>query len=413
MIKKIGLNAFLLFLSQVIARGIGFFYFIFLARVLGVENFGVYAFVLAFVNNFVPVADFGLERLVLRDISRTPNDARSYLKKLFPLRLTLALLSYIAAALLGVILGQPTLQIFYFLVFGLFLFPNSLIYLLISFQNAKEKMQYMAIVNIVVIALTAFLGVGFVFCKLNFIWILTAFFWGNLAVLFFFLSVSKKMGLKVGWEVDLSFYKKIISQSWVFAVIIIISVFYLRLSIIILGLLKGPYFTGLYSSVYKFIEAGLVFPQALTLALFPISSRLFIDDRKKLRSIYFKGLFVLLCFSLIPALILILFSKDIIKLAYGISYLPASGAFSILGIALVLFFINSLAGNIIQSSPKVKKFLPWSVLNLVTALILFLVLIPKYSIIGAAWGVVGGEIAGLIINNYFVLRLLKEEKDNG
>ncbi len=64
MLAKVAKNTLFLSASQVTARLIGFFYFIFLARFLGVATFGIYNFTLAFVYNFVPVADFGLERFV-------------------------------------------------------------------------------------------------------------------------------------------------------------------------------------------------------------------------------------------------------------------------------------------------------------------------------------------------------------
>jgi len=66
-----------------------------------------------------------------------------------------------------------------------------------------------------------------------------------------------------------------------------------------------------------------------------------------------------------------------------------------------------LPGNIIQNSDRFKKFLPWSVFNFLIKLVLCLILIPRFSIIGAAWAVVGGEVAGVLINNLFVWRILK------
>ena len=78
-----------------------------------------------------------------------------------------------------------------------------------------------------------------------------------------------------------------------------------------------------------------------------------------------------------------------------------------MGAGLILFFINALPGNIIQNSDRFKKFLPWSVFNFLIKLVLCLILIPRFSIIGAAWAVVGGEVAGVLINNLFVWRILK------
>ena len=83
---KIAKNTFFLSTAQMAGRIIGFFYFLLLARFLGVATFGIYNFTIAFVYNFIPVADFGIERLVLRDISRDRDKTAYYLSRLLPLR---------------------------------------------------------------------------------------------------------------------------------------------------------------------------------------------------------------------------------------------------------------------------------------------------------------------------------------
>jgi len=55
--------------------------------------------------------------------------------------------------------------------------------------------------------------------------------------------------------------------------------------------------------------------------------------------------------------------------------------------------------------------LPFLFVNLILEIVLCLILIPKYSIMGAAWAVVGGEIFGLFINNLFVWKILKGKND--
>ncbi|MCX6724647.1 MAG: oligosaccharide flippase family protein, partial [Candidatus Shapirobacteria bacterium] len=105
---------------------------------------------------------------------------------------------------------------------------------------------------------------------------------------------------------------------------LILAVFYLRISLLLVGLLKGDYYTGLYGSVFKFIEAIILIPQSLALALFPLSARLLLEDKEKLKKIYQKGLGVLLLFALPFVLIFIFAAKLIISLAYGADYLPAA-----------------------------------------------------------------------------------------
>ena len=405
--SKIAKNTFFLSASQVLSRAIGFLYVIFLARVLGVRNFGIYSFTLAFVYNFIPVADFGIERLVLRDVSRDLGKASFYLSRLLPLRLALALGAYVLVLLLALGLGQDSQQIFYLAIFGLALIPYSLTFLFSSFLNAKEKMKYMAFANIMQISLTALFGGMFVFLKLGLVWILLAYPLANFLTAGTFVLKARKWGLPLGWRIDISFWKEKLSQSWIFATFTIISVFYLRISLILVNFFHGPEATGLYGAPFKFLEAMILIPQSVALALFPLSSQLFSEDKQRLRSIYKKGLGFQFFSSLIFISPLIFFPSSILTLAYGREYLSAAPVFPILGIALIFFFINSLAGNVIHNSPQVKKFLPFLLLNLTVKITLCLLLIPNWSIIGAAWAVAAAESFGFLINNYFVWRVLK------
>ncbi len=408
MIKTIARNTVFLSASQVAGRAIGFFYFVFLARALGVADFGIYSFTLAFVYNFIPVADFGVERLILRDIAREPEKAGYYFPRLLPLRVFLSLASYLLALILGIVLGLPLRELVYLSLFGLALLPYNLAFLAVSFQNAREKMHYLAVVNIALAALSGVLGITFVFLKLGLFWIFLAYPLANLVLALFVFSQVRKWGLPLGWKVDLKFFREVLSQSWIFAAFTILAVFYLRATVLAIGIFKEPAVSGLYNSVFKFVEAGVLIPQSLALALFPLSSRLFLEDKAKLKSVYLKTLGILLIASLPPALILLFLAEPVVSLAYGPLYLPAAGVFRILGLSLILFFVNALPGNIIQNSEKVKNFLPFSIAIFLFVFLLSFLLIPRYSLLGAGWAVVGGELFGFIVSNIFVLKILKE-----
>lgn len=407
--KTIAGNSLYLTISQVFSRLAGFLYYIFLARNLSVENFGIYTFTLAFVYNFFPVADFGLERLVLKDLSRDSSKAQYYFSRLFPLRIVLGLISVLLILVLGLILGQSPHQLFYFFLFGLSIIPYNLTFIITSIQNAKEKMQYTALANLLAILFTVFWGVIFIKSGLGLSCIVSSFLFSYLFVLFLFFLLLKKINLKPEWIWDFSFYKKLLSQSWQFAAFLIIGVFYLRLSVVMIGLLKGTEFSGIYGSSYKFIEALILVPQAIALALFPTFSRLYLENKPKLRSVYSKALGFLFSLSL-PVFAAFRFLPEIIiKFSFGEKYLSAIAVYPAFALASVLFFLNSLPGNIIQVSEKPRKFLPFMVCNFIFLLFLCLLLIPKYGMVGAGWSVIGGELFGLVINNWYVHKLLKNE----
>lgn len=407
-IYKIAQNTIFLSASQLVARVVSFLYIIFLARSLSVENFGIYVFILAFVNNFNPVIDFGTDRLILKETSRDPESVNQYFQRIFPLRILLASISYILILVLGLVINLNPVTMINLSLLGLILFPNTIISLVTTVQNAKEKMGYSALANIGSVVFTVIPGILFIFWHLSLSWIVVAYLLGNVIVACCLLFKAKSFGLVFHFVLDWGFCKSILIKAWPFASMAIISIFYFRLSIIMMELFKGEYLTGIYSSAFKFVEGFILIPQSLALALFPLSSRLFLEDKAKLISIYKKGLIFLFSISLPISMTIVFLSKYIINLTYGNLYLGAVSAFSVLGLAIVLFFVNSLAGNVIQNSTKIKQFVPILLFNFFAEALLCYLLIPKYSILGAAWAVVGGELIGLIINNLFIWRILRD-----
>lgn len=402
-------NTALLSSANVIARAIGFFYFVFLGRILGVENFGHYNFAIALVYNFYPVADFGVERLILRDLSKDVQKGQEYFQKIIPLRLILSLVSILLVTLLGTILAKSGKDILNISIFAFCLLPWTFNQLVAGIGNAFEKMEIQSIVAICSTGFTAILGGLIALFGGTVTQILIAAFFSNLLVSFVMFNYLRKLGLVFKIVIDIGFWKKILKESWVFALIMIMAVFYLRSSIVMVNFFKGAYFTGLYSSAFKFIEASILIPQSFALALFPQTARLLDFDKNRLERIYLKSLGVILFFSVGFALFFYFFAPVIIKISYGTSYLEAIPVMRILGVAAIFFFLNALPGNIIQNSSKVRMFLIFAFLNLVLTILFCAVLIPRFSITGAAWAVLLGEVVGFIFNNYFVFKILHEK----
>jgi len=407
MLKKIAANTLLLSGSQILGRAIGFLYFIFLARALGVTDFGVYAWVLGFVYNFYPLADFGLERLVMRDIPRYPQKTNYYLARLMPLRLFLALGTLLVFLLTGFLMGLTLAKLFFVFLFGLSLIPSNLVFIIAMIQNAREKAVAWAKITFAIPLIAAFLGIAIIQLKLPFWLLYTTFGWSTLVCLIWLIIKSPKLSLKIGWIIDLPFWRKLIKDSWLFAVILTLAVFYLRMPLILIGRLLGDYWAGIYGAGSKFVEAGICIPQGFILALFPLSSRLVKSNKARLKKIYFKAWRALFFASLPFALIMIFGASWLIPLIYGVDYKPAVPVFSLMGVLMIFVFVNSLAGNVIHNSKKLKTFLPFAFMNFLVALIVGLFLIPRVGVIGGVWALIAGESFGLIINNWFVFKILK------
>jgi O-antigen/teichoic acid export membrane protein len=393
--------------GQFVGRGIGFLYYIFLARYLSVSQFGVWNWVLGLGYNFYPLADFGIQRYILKHLPREPERKEEYLHKLLPLRLVLAVGSVMISCLLALILGSPT-KAGYMLIFGLALLPYNLIFLYTSLRNAFEEMHVYGLVNIGITLGYTLAGLIIMQLNLGLGWLFSSYFVGIIAS-FLILNSLVKESLISNWQWDTKLYKQILKESWVFGLFLVLAVFYIRISLILIGVLLGDYQAGIYGAASKFVEAGILFPQSIAIAFFPSFSKLFINDRKKLLKTYLQTLPVLLVIAIPFWAIMWFGGKDIIPVIYGKNYMPAVPVFQLMGVLMVLFFVNSLADNVIQNSNQVKRFLPLRLMNFLFALIVGIIIIPKLGVIGGVWTLIIGEIYGFVVNNWYVMKILNYE----
>ncbi len=404
--KKIARNGFYLIVSQVIGRTIGFAYFIFLARSLTVENFGIYVWVLGFVYNFLPVADLGIERYILKNLPRHLDQVEDYFRDLLGLKIALAGITFLLTIALGLILGLTGEKLVSLLIFSLTFLPSNIIHLVTSFQNAREEVGTGIAANLFFSALGALIGIGAVLLGFGVAWLFIAYLAAQAITTLGILIRAQKLNLPLKPR----FSKKAVRLVWqecrFFAILVILGNFYLRIPLITIGQTRGDYWAGIYGSVSKFLEAGVLIPQAVSLAVAPTFSRLLIQNKKKLTKIYYQISLGVVGLSLFPLIIFFFWGNPFISLVYGDRYLPAVPALKILGLVLPLLFFNFLAANIIENSTKVKKFTPWAIGHFVLIFLLAVVFSSRWGVTGAAASLLVGEGLRLVLNQRFINKIL-------
>ena len=103
--KKVGFNTVLQLIGRITTMAIAFLILTLLARYLGVEGYGKYTTIIAFLNFFAVIADFGLYLIAARDLAQEidPRKKKAILNNSLGFRIfTAAILMLIAigAALL-------------------------------------------------------------------------------------------------------------------------------------------------------------------------------------------------------------------------------------------------------------------------------------------------------------------------
>lgn len=407
MLEKIARNTFYLFSAQIFNKTIGFLWTVYLARRLGREVFGQYQIVLAYVFTFFALVDFGLNRLLIRDLSQGREEIESCLGNAFGFRLLLAFFSYLFALVFALFFGYPFFLICLFALTSLIFFLQGIWFCLSAIFIVQEKMEISAFGDCLQALLTPFFGL--LFLKLDFGLkgvlgglVVSAFF----VLLYFLLQMKKsKISFRFSFEREKFFY--FFQEGGKFAFLTILSLVYLKNGILILGRLKGPEIAGLYSAGFKVVEVGIILPNALATAFFPKIASLALSKRSLLVGVYRRSLLIALGLALFLVVGTSFFAREILVLLFGPEFLPAVPVFSLLSFSLLFFFPNALAGDVIQSSEKLSSFLPWALCNTCLNFFLNFLLTLRFSVLGPAYAIIITEAIGFVINNLFVLRILQ------
>ena len=106
MLQKVISNTGWLFADKIIRMGVGLFVGVWIARYLGPEQFGIFNYAIAFVALFLPIANLGLDSIVVREIVRFPSSKDEILGTVFVLKFFSGILIFISV-LAAIILVRP------------------------------------------------------------------------------------------------------------------------------------------------------------------------------------------------------------------------------------------------------------------------------------------------------------------
>jgi O-antigen/teichoic acid export membrane protein len=397
-------NIFYKFLSE-FSRVLPALLFIYIARKLGDEDFGKLSFAFSFTGICIIVADFGLNTILIRNVSREKELTREYIDNIFVLKIVLSAISISVMGLFLLFTDYPTELITVVMVFGGVMFFKTLVDFFCAIFNAYERMDKEAFLkgtNQILLFLSGIviLALGFGLFGLSYVFLIVYL----ISSMIGFYMVYKGIA-KIRPCFDLMFWKDILRESLPLALTVIFTVIYFKIDIVMLSLIRGDNSEiGWYSAAMRLIELIGVVPALIVSALFPILSGLYkssIDSLKKAYKTSFKYLLVI---ALPVAVGTLLLSKRFIYIIYGKEFVKAIPALQILVFALIFIFVNYILMNILVAVDKQK-------LNAIVAgtcvflnITLNLCLIPHYGYLGAGVATVITEIVLFAMSFYFVSR---------
>lgn len=405
-VQRIAKNTGFLLAANIISRALGFFYVMYTARYLGAEGFGILSFALAFTGIFGVFTDLGLHSLTVREVARDKSLASKYLNNITVIKVILVSVTFGIIVLVINILGYPeqTIKVVYLITLSvIFTAFTGMFY---SVFQAFEKMEYQSLGQILN-SILMFSGVILAIkCNFTIIVFASIYFIASIIVLGYSFTIlrCKFSNSSLAWfprkiEIDWSFWKSTIKQALPFGLTGISGMIYTYTDSIMLSLMQGNEVVGWYNAAYRLILILLFIPGIINSAIFPSMSKFYISSQNTLKLMCEKYFKIMLIIGIPIGVGTTLLASRIILAIFGNGYRPSIIALQILVWTMVFTFVGAAFVKLFESINKQITITKISGICVIVNILLNLLLIPKFSYVGASIATVITET--ILVGNIF------------
>jgi O-antigen/teichoic acid export membrane protein len=394
-------NSSVVFGLQVLNRGLAFVSFILLARLLGVDGIGQYTYIISLCVLLGLFVEFGTNPFLVKKVAAEagrlePNDLINiFLVKLIQFAIGLALMVVLDYRFFVKDFTLLNLTPCYILFEGIAQVG-------ISVLNGRQAFVRANTISFVYevcrsVALLLLLLVFKTVSVVPLVYILTACCYAG-----YMLAVVLKKELAGSKSVNVFAYYR---RTYFFFLSAIAFQLYFRIDMILLKRIGTLNDLGIYGTAYKFFEVFLFVPAIVSGIIFPQVARRFKEHpdalKKFVEDIQWKSA-GLLSFGVLG---LIVFSKLIIQLFFGVEYVAAGPVMQILFLTSCLFCFNFIYPVLFNATGNEHRILLIFLLGFIVNGSLNYYFIPKYGAVAAA---VSTLVAESLVTAGYLLTLRRQ-----
>lgn len=401
-------NAISLAIAKISVPFLSFFFIMYAARLLGVEEFGQYVLVQTYFQLFLAFCIDGLNTIITRDIAKYPEQTNRYLNGAYAIVFLVFLASNIILISIAFLFNyQPDTRMAIFVV-GLSLLPAAAATMCEAAFVAFEKAGYVtvgAITENIIRLLISFLllTLGFGILSLFITLLIT-----RTLLLIYYLAILNWRITPMKFQIELDFIKNLIRTWVVFTLQSWVTTMYDKMDVIFISRFRGVSAVGIYGAAEKLRYPFSIMTTSFTLAIFPHFSRLYEQSKEAFERTTQRIMKYALVVMVFGTVIVAVFAQEIIILLYGEEYITAVPVLRVLILIQLPELLINLLSRILFSRNEQKKVLKAAVIGLVLKASLALILIPIWGVIGAAAGYLAS--ATIACSIYFVMALTKEQR---
>lgn len=384
-------NVLLKFSGEVLSHPLSILFYIYIARKLGTENFGLYSFAFSFCGLFLIFSDLGLGTLMVRDVSREKENLNKYFGNILSLKILFSVLILILVNITIRILHYPsnTVRIVQLMTF----FTITIIfldYLGIIFTSI-EKIGYESLLKT--------LNKGLLF-GIAFFVLLRGY---GLEHLILFMSIGSSVVIILGFLIyrakvsnfslffDFKTWQQLLAAAVPLALGLVFVTIYQKIDVILLSFFnKSNAEIGWYSAG-KIVDTLNAIPALIMGGMLPIFSDVYKNERSIFTGAIEKTYKFLILIALPLAFGAFIFSKEIVHFLYGKEFVQTGQVLRIFAWGIYFIFVNVFFSSVLIASEKQKFIAIGTGLSALINILLNIIFIPKYGFLGAGISYVAGQ----------------------
>jgi len=400
--------------AQAVARilyvATGTVVFIGLARLLGPEGLGRYAFIVNLFNIAVSAADLGTTGILSRDLVASGSAQRQFVGNFIMFRLGLGCTIGVVSALLAVAVA-PTEVLPPLLVCSLLLPLNAARFFdpVVQYLGRPWISAWLALTYVLALPLSTALAL--VVSNDPPYWAVIAYAAAGAAYAGGGLVVVLRLGNPDFGAVTISAIWQVAKSAAPLGVAGLLGIVTLRLDLVLLGVLGTSDMVGEYNAAFRFFDLGVAVIVTLLTPLVSIFAHFAVYDRHRLVEALRAAMRAMATGGLLAALLTPSLSRSVIMLLYGADYLAAAPVLDILVWKLLTGAINLLLVSMLMTVGSIRFVWISALCCLVFNIVLNLVLIPRFGILGAAVAALLTDVPQTVITLIAFRKALPGELD--
>ena len=225
-------------------------------------------------------------------------------------------------------------------------------------------------------------GLLILFTSANILNIVLTYILAILVMFFIIFSVYNKEFETFKFKFNKIIWKKYIKMSWPVGSMALFAVVYNHIDSVMMGFFGQVTEVGWYNAAYRLVFIIMLVPMLINRGFNPVIANKF--KKPGFKKVFLSELVLMLSSGIILIGFGIIFSSNIINLVYGSGFEPAIPAFVLLLLMAGAYFIISLMYQVLIVSGNQKKIFWISLIGMIINVCLNFILIPIYSLYGAA-----------------------------